>query len=99
MIAVASSIHTLGSVKLDDYNFEMGYDPFMAYASSKTANIWFSNELERRYGKQGLHSISVHPGGFESGFQASHDEQAGKMIAASKYYNSQPRMDWFMIIY
>lgn len=85
VIAVASSIHTMGSVKLDDYNFEKGYDPFAAYASSKTANIWMSNELERRYADQGLHSISVHPGGFESGFQSSHDEEAGKMVAASTY--------------
>ena len=76
----------MGSVKLGDYNLEQcGYDPFSGYASSKTANIWMANELERRYGDQGLHSISVHPGGFQSGLQASHDEQAGKMIAASKH--------------
>lgn len=83
VIAVASSIHTMGPVKLDDYNFEKDYNPFVAYASSKTANIWMANELERRYGGRGIHSISVHPGGFESGFQSSHDEQAGKMIEQS----------------
>lgn len=75
----------MGSVKLGDYNLEQcGYDPFVGYASSKTANIWMANELERRYGSQGLHSISVHPGGIETGFQASHAEEPAKMIAASK---------------
>ena len=29
---------------------------------SKTANIWFANELEKRYGSQGIHATSVHPG-------------------------------------
>lgn len=85
MIAVASSIHIFAPVKLDDYNFEKGYDPFTAYASSKTANIWMANELERRYAEQGLHSISVHPGGFDSGFQSSHDEQAAKMVEQSTF--------------
>lgn len=74
----------MGSVKLGDYNLEQcGYDPFVGYASSKTANIWMANELERRYGSQGLHSISVHPGGIETGLQASHAEEPAKLIAAS----------------
>lgn len=34
----------------------------MAYGQSKTANIWMANELERRYGGQGVHALSVHPG-------------------------------------
>ena len=33
-----------------------------ADVQSKTANIWFANELERRYGSQGIHATSVHPG-------------------------------------
>lgn len=84
VISVASSIHTMGSVKVGDYNLEKcGYDPFVGYASSKTCNIWMANELERRYGAQGLHSISVHPGGIETGLQASHAEGPAQMIAAS----------------
>ncbi len=46
VISVASSIHTFGSVKSDDYNFKNGgYDPFVGYASSKTCNIWMANEV------------------------------------------------------
>ena len=35
---------------------------FCLEVQSKTANIWFSNEVDRRYGAQGLHSTSLHPG-------------------------------------
>lgn len=34
----------------------------MVMLQSKTANIWTANEIERRYGAQGLHATSVHPG-------------------------------------
>ena len=34
----------------------------MAYAQSKTATLWAANEIERRYGAQGVHALSVHPG-------------------------------------
>jgi NAD(P)-dependent dehydrogenase (short-subunit alcohol dehydrogenase family) len=38
------------------------YDAFVAYGQSKTANILFANEVERRYGSDNLHGLSVHPG-------------------------------------
>ncbi|KAJ4172394.1 hypothetical protein NW754_002591 [Fusarium falciforme] len=38
-----------------------------AYAQSKTANVYMASELERRYGAQGLHATSVHPGGIMTG--------------------------------
>ena len=34
----------------------------MMLLQSKTANIWTANEIDRRYGAQGLHATSVHPG-------------------------------------
>lgn len=30
---------------------------------SKTAMIWTTNEIERRYGSTGLHGLSLNPGG------------------------------------
>jgi len=38
------------------------------YPQSKSGNILFSNELARRYGDQGIVSISIHPGGIDSSF-------------------------------
>ncbi|TGO60583.1 hypothetical protein BCON_0034g00190 [Botryotinia convoluta] len=34
----------------------------VAYGQAKTANIYMANEIERRYGSQGLHATSVHAG-------------------------------------
>ncbi|KAM0232935.1 hypothetical protein ACHAPO_007395 [Fusarium lateritium] len=63
VVALSSKAHRLGGVRFDDFNFEKGpYEPWLAYAQSKTANIYFATELERRYGSQGVHGLSVHPG-------------------------------------
>ncbi|KEY69617.1 hypothetical protein S7711_10011 [Stachybotrys chartarum IBT 7711] len=65
VVNVASSTHrTITKLSdSDNYNFEKGgYDHMVAYANSKLANIYMANELDRRFGSQGLHAISVHPG-------------------------------------
>ncbi|KAK6224572.1 WW domain-containing oxidoreductase [Colletotrichum tabaci] len=65
VIVVSSTAHLRNGINdSDDYNFEKSeYTPWGAYAQSKTANIYMANELERRYGSQGLHGLSLHPGG------------------------------------
>ncbi|KAJ3533079.1 hypothetical protein NM208_g8148 [Fusarium decemcellulare] len=65
VIVVSSSLHhTSGINASDNYNFEHGgYTNVVAYGQSKTANIYMANEIERRHGSQGLHALSVHPGG------------------------------------
>ena len=68
---------------------EGGYDPVLGYAQAKCANIWMANELERRYGIKGVHAISVHPGGIETGLQNSHDEASAAMI---KEYLKMPHI-------
>ncbi|KAJ3547891.1 hypothetical protein NM208_g1275 [Fusarium decemcellulare] len=63
VVSVASMAHRGGEIRFHDFNFEKeAYDPWLAYGQSKTANIYFATELERRYGSQGLHGLSVHPG-------------------------------------
>lgn len=63
VVVLASMGHRAGPVRFHDLNFETeAYDPMLAYGQSKTANIYTANEIERRYGSQGLHSLSVHPG-------------------------------------
>lgn len=74
VVSVTSFGHRAGPVRFDDYNFEKGeYNPFAAYGQSKTANIWFANEIERRYGSKNLHATSNHPGGIKSGLQVHVD--------------------------
>ncbi|KAH6684889.1 hypothetical protein F5X68DRAFT_210359 [Plectosphaerella plurivora] len=63
VVSVSSSVHRAGPVRLHDLAFEKEpYEPWLAYGQSKTANIYLSNEIERRYGAQGLHAIAIHPG-------------------------------------
>ena len=71
VVCVSSTGHRGGPVRFDDYSFEepSSYDPWQAYAQSKTANIYLANEIERRYSRLGLHGISLHPGGVRSNLQ------------------------------
>jgi NAD(P)-dependent dehydrogenase (short-subunit alcohol dehydrogenase family) len=62
VVSLSSSGHRLSDVHFDNYSLTGEYDPWKAYGQSKTANILFANELDRRYGSQGLHGLSVHPG-------------------------------------
>ena len=62
VVTLSSGAHLRGTCDLEDLNWEnRDYDPNLAYAQSKTANIWFASELQRRFGDR-LLSLSVHPG-------------------------------------
>ena len=55
--------HMGSDIVWDDPNYEQRpYDKFAAYGQSKTANILFSVELDRRLGGRGVHAYAVHPG-------------------------------------
>lgn len=70
VVSVSSTGHTCGPVRFHDYNFEKeAYDPWKAYGQSKTANIYFASEIERRYGQMGLHATALHPGMVITGLQ------------------------------
>lgn len=63
VVNLSSGGHVGSDIVWDDVNFERReYDKFAAYGQSKTANILFSVELDRRLGDQGVHAYAVHPG-------------------------------------
>lgn len=63
VIIVGSAGHRFCEVTLDDPIFDIrDYNKMMSYGQSKTANIWMANALDRRYGSQTLHTVSLHPG-------------------------------------
>ncbi|KAF4987112.1 hypothetical protein FDECE_15595 [Fusarium decemcellulare] len=63
VVMLSSMVHTASTFRFDDYNFKnIPYEPYAAYGSAKTATLWMANEIERRYGSQGLHATAVHPG-------------------------------------
>ncbi|GIJ92271.1 hypothetical protein Asppvi_011248 [Aspergillus pseudoviridinutans] len=75
VVGVTSSAHRKSGIRFGDLHFETGgYDPALAYAQSKTANIYMMNEIERRFGGQGLHGLSVHPGLIFTGLQKFVDD-------------------------
>jgi len=66
-VNLASSGHRFSDVNLDDPNFETTpYDPFVAYGRSKTANVLFAVEFDRRHRDRGVRATAVHPGGIQT---------------------------------
>ena len=64
VVSLSSSGHRFSNVDLEDPNFETTpYEPFVAYGRSKTANILFAVEFDRRYRHRGVRATAVHPGG------------------------------------
>lgn len=67
LVMLASSGHRFSDVDLTDPNFQSTtYDPFVAYGRSKSANILFAVEFDRRYRSLGLRATAVHPGGIRT---------------------------------
>ncbi|KAG9749416.1 short-chain dehydrogenase/reductase-like protein, partial [Aureobasidium melanogenum] len=63
VVTLSSYGHTFSPIRFDDIGFEDSeYNPWAAYGQSKTANIYMANSIDRLYGSQGLHAVSVHPG-------------------------------------
>ena len=63
LVNLASSGHRFSNVDLNDPNFETTpYEPFLAYGRSKTANILFAIEFDRRRRGRGVRATAVHPG-------------------------------------
>jgi len=63
VIILSSAGHRYSDVNLDDPNLERSpYDPFVAYGRSKTANILFAVEFDRRHKTDGTRAAAVHPG-------------------------------------
>jgi NAD(P)-dependent dehydrogenase (short-subunit alcohol dehydrogenase family) len=64
LVNLSSAGHRFSNVDLNDPNFETTpYEPFVAYGRSKTANILFAVEFDRRHRKRGVRATAVHPGG------------------------------------
>jgi NAD(P)-dependent dehydrogenase (short-subunit alcohol dehydrogenase family) len=63
LVNVSSAGHRFSNVDLDDPGFERTqYDPYVAYGRSKTANILFAVEFDKRHRARGIRASAVHPG-------------------------------------
>jgi NAD(P)-dependent dehydrogenase (short-subunit alcohol dehydrogenase family) len=67
VVVLGSSGHRYGPPDLDDPNFQTRpYDPALAYGRSKSANILFAVEFDRRHRNRGARAAAVHPGGIQT---------------------------------
>ena len=65
VVTVASSAHRMGSIALDDLNWEhRSYHAWRAYGQSKLSNLLFTLELEQRLTAAGspVRALAAHPG-------------------------------------
>jgi len=64
VVTMSSGVSHLGRINFDDLQSEKHYQPFLAYAQSKLANLLFAFELNRRSqaGGWGILSNAAHPG-------------------------------------
>jgi NAD(P)-dependent dehydrogenase (short-subunit alcohol dehydrogenase family) len=67
LVNLSSGGHRFADVDLDDPNFESTpYTEFGAYGRSKTANVLFAVEFDRRHKAEGVRATAVHPGGIQT---------------------------------
>src|SRR5579863_9691806 len=67
LVNLSSAGHRYSNVDLDDPGFERTpYEPFVAYGRSKTANILFAVEFDKRHRGRGVRAAAVHPGGIQT---------------------------------
>jgi NAD(P)-dependent dehydrogenase (short-subunit alcohol dehydrogenase family) len=63
VVNLSSRGHQRSDIQWDDPHYrQRPYDKWEAYGQSKTANILFSVEFDRRFGGRGVHAYAVHPG-------------------------------------
>jgi NAD(P)-dependent dehydrogenase (short-subunit alcohol dehydrogenase family) len=63
LVNLSSAGHRFSDVNIEDPNFEhTPYSEFGAYGRSKTANILFAVEFDRRHKADGVRATAVHPG-------------------------------------
>lgn len=62
VVNVSSGAQRFADIQWDDPNFTDGQNLNLAYAQSKTANVLFAVELDRRWAADGMRGYAVHPG-------------------------------------
>jgi NAD(P)-dependent dehydrogenase (short-subunit alcohol dehydrogenase family) len=62
VVNLTSGGHRISDIRWDDPHFTTGYEPMLGYGQSKTANVLFAVELDRRWAPDGICGYAVHPG-------------------------------------
>lgn len=101
VVALSSTGHKISDIRWDDIHFRNGgYDKWVAYGQSKTANSLFAGGLDAREGENGIRAFAVHPGGIMTPLQrhlkkeemiaAGWIDETGEVSAAAKPFFKTP---------
>jgi NAD(P)-dependent dehydrogenase (short-subunit alcohol dehydrogenase family) len=99
LVNLSSAGHRFSDVDLKDPNFEhTPYEEFIAYGRSKTANVLFAVEFDRRWRHKGIRATAVHPGGIQTELSRHMDDEVlDGLMATINEANAaagQPAMEW-----
>ncbi|CAN5472050.1 SDR family NAD(P)-dependent oxidoreductase [soil metagenome] len=90
LVMLSSAGHRYGDVDLDDPNFKrLPYEAWHAYGRSKTANILFAVEFDRRHRHAGIRATALHPGGIETELGRHAFKEPGELRAKVADLNAQ----------
>ncbi|HTJ64627.1 MAG TPA: SDR family NAD(P)-dependent oxidoreductase [Alphaproteobacteria bacterium] len=88
LVNVSSAGHRYSDVDLDDPNFaRTEYEPSVAYGRSKTANILFAVEFDRRHRGRGVRATALHPGGIMT--ELARHLKPGELDATVAHVNAE----------
>src|ERR1700730_12982365 len=91
LVNLSSAGHRYADVDLEDPNFEHSpYAEFTAYGRSKTANVLFAVEFDRRHKASGVRATAVHPGGIHTEVERHMTPEAMEKLIAEINAN-QPK--------
>jgi NAD(P)-dependent dehydrogenase (short-subunit alcohol dehydrogenase family) len=85
VVSVSSSAHLGSGIVFDDIHFrQRPYEPWSAYAQSKTANVLFAVEATKRWAADGIAVNALMPGAIRTGLQRYvSDEELDRMRQAA----------------
>jgi NAD(P)-dependent dehydrogenase (short-subunit alcohol dehydrogenase family) len=84
LVNLSSAGHRYSDVALDDPNFaRTEYEPLVAYGRSKTANILFAVEFDRRHRDAGIRATAVHPGIIKTELDRHMSEETLRQLISS----------------
>ena len=91
VINLSSGGHNFAPVDFDDIHFnEREYNKFASYGQSKTANILFSIELDRRLKDRGVRANAVHPGVIQTDLGRHMTEEDIEALISNRPAGSAP---------
>jgi NAD(P)-dependent dehydrogenase (short-subunit alcohol dehydrogenase family) len=99
LVNLSSSGHRFSDVDFDDPNFERTpYTEFGAYRRSKTANILFAVEFDRRHKANGVRATAVNPGSVKTELGRHLNSEitplSSNPISAASSASGAPAVSW-----